>query len=95
MVSQYSSTARPADWTGARNYDAVKCVVRGEERRGEVCSWRCRAGCDRTSVRLHLLLTADMESDNLQSSPPPTHRDIVKEGWLMKRGEVIKNWRPR
>merc|ERR1719327_1364020 len=20
---------------------------------------------------------------------------IVKEGWLMKRGEVIKNWRPR
>ena len=21
--------------------------------------------------------------------------NIVKEGWLMKRGEVIKNWRPR
>ena len=20
---------------------------------------------------------------------------IMKEGWLMKRGEVIKNWRPR
>merc|ERR1719436_137082 len=39
-----------------------------------------------------------MESDNLQSSPPPPppqHQDIVKEGWLMKRGEVIKNWRPR
>ena len=20
---------------------------------------------------------------------------IIKEGWLLKRGEVIKNWRPR
>ena len=48
---------------------------------------------DRTSVTIQSLRAPDMESDNLQFSP--THQDIVKEGWLMKRGEVIKNWRPR
>ena len=73
-----------------------------ELRRSKVCSERrgVQLGVPGVtgpqSVRPESLLTADMESDNLQSSPPPPpHQDIVKEGWLMKRGEVIKNWRPR
>ena len=41
-------------------------------------------------------VTPHMESDNLQpAQAQPHNEDIVKEGWLMKRGEVIKNWRPR
>ncbi|XP_054717223.1 RAC serine/threonine-protein kinase-like [Uloborus diversus] len=31
-------------------------------------------------------------SEMMMSQPPAT---IVKEGWLLKRGEHIKNWRPR
>ncbi|XP_067126460.1 RAC serine/threonine-protein kinase [Centruroides vittatus] len=27
--------------------------------------------------------------------PPPQQPQIIKEGWLQKRGEHIKNWRPR
>ena len=47
------------------------------------------------TVSLQSLLATDMEeSENIQPAPPPS-QDIVKEGWLMKRGEVIKNWRPR
>ena len=79
------------DWSSVQNYDAVKCVVRGA---GEERCAAGGAGWDRTSVTLHSPRAAVMESDNLQSSLPPI-QDIVKEGWLMKRGEVIKNWRPR
>lgn len=32
----------------------------------------------------------DNEVDMEEAGPT-----VVKEGWLMKRGEVIKNWRPR
>ena len=33
---------------------------------------------------------------DMEETEADTVKDfIVKEGWLMKRGEVIKNWRPR
>ena len=33
--------------------------------------------------------------DEETSQSSPRSPSIVKEGWLMKRGEVIKNWRKR
>ena len=36
----------------------------------------------------------DNEVD-MEEAGPEAGPTVVKEGWLMKRGEVIKNWRPR
>ena len=36
----------------------------------------------------------DNEVD-MEEAWPDAGPTVVKEGWLMKRGEVIKNWRPR
>ena len=36
----------------------------------------------------------EYETDNLENADEASPV-IVKEGWLMKRGEHFKNWRPR
>ena len=69
--------------------------ISDRERRGE------RAGLSEeyktlemdTNTDIEMTPTPEDEETSQQSSPRSP--SIVKEGWLMKRGEVIKNWRKR
>lgn len=38
--------------------------------------------------------TSTVKMDNM-NSPNQTRKNPIKEGWLWKRGEHIRNWRPR
>ena len=42
-----------------------------------------------------MMMMESSESGEVIMEEEENNVTIVKEGWLMKRGEVIKNWRPR
>ena len=68
--------------------------ISDRERRGE------RAGLSEKHKTLEMDTNADIEmtptpEDEETPQSSPRSPSIVKEGWLMKRGEVIKNLRKR